>query len=83
MQAKHISLSDFYMQWLKVIKEVEETSPNKFADDLVKSLTTRLEKLKHSRAFQMAMYLDPRLNHVGSRFFDGCDKEQIQVGITY
>lgn len=79
MQEKQVSLSDFYMQWLKVIQEVEETSPNPFSEKLVESFRNRLQKLKGSQAFQMAMYLDPRFNHLDSRFFEGSDKEQIQV----
>ena len=79
MQAKHVSLTDFYMQWFMVVMEVSNLKENQFSVSLVNALTNRLENLRKSRTFKMALYLDPRLNYLGSRLFKPDEKEQIQV----
>lgn len=79
MQAEHVSLSDFYLQWLIATQKVKITEPNPFAGQLVTSMNNRLQNLKTSRAFKMALYLDPRLNYAGSKLFSNEEKEEIQV----
>ncbi|XP_055537385.1 uncharacterized protein LOC129725490 [Wyeomyia smithii] len=66
MQAEHVSLSDFFVQWLIASEKVKQTKPNPFASELVTSMEKRLQSFKNSRAFKMALYLDPRLNYAGS-----------------
>ncbi|XP_062559975.1 uncharacterized protein LOC134224580 [Armigeres subalbatus] len=78
MQAEHVSLSDFYLQWLIATRKVEMTKPNPFASELVASMSKRLSNLKQSRAFKMALYLDPRLNYAGSSLFNNEEKAEIQ-----
>nr|XP_029715032.1 uncharacterized protein LOC115258770 [Aedes albopictus] len=78
LQEKHVSLPDFYLYWLKAISELSNFPSNPFAPQLIKSLTRRLEALKTSRAFQMALYLDPRFNFLNSKFFKVEEKLAIQ-----
>ncbi|XP_029730127.2 uncharacterized protein LOC115267345 [Aedes albopictus] len=82
MQARHVSLPDFYLQWLMAIMEVRKMKQNRFSEPLQEALTKRLQNLLKSRAFKIALYLDPRLNYMGSKLFSSEEKEQIQV-ITY
>ncbi|XP_058465011.1 uncharacterized protein LOC131438775 [Malaya genurostris] len=77
MQAEHVSLPDFYLHWLMAIMEVSKLN-NPFSTPLTEALTNRLKNLCHSRVFKMALYLDPRLNYMGSNLFKAEEKEQIQ-----
>ena len=79
MQEEHVSLPDFYMAWLMATSEVQKVKSNCFAPDLLKSLRTRLARLRESRAFKMALYIDPRFNYRGSMFFSPEEKMEIQV----
>lgn len=79
MQEAHVSLPDFYMAWLMAISEVRKFSSNPFVPDLLKSLKNRLAALRESRAFKMALYVDPRFNYHGSTFFSPEEKVEIQV----
>lgn len=79
MQEHHVTLPDFYLSWLKTVSEISRMSANPFAPRLTESLTRRLENLKTSRAFQMALYLDPRLNYFHSKLFSNEEKQSIQV----
>lgn len=80
MQEAHVSLSDFYTQWLKAVSDVGKLKDNQFAVPLHESLMNRLTKLRDSQAFKMSLYLDPRYNFCGSRLFeDARDKEEVQV----
>lgn len=79
MQSEHVSLPDFYLQWLMAVMEVSKLAQNPFAAPLTGALTKRLENLKTSRAFKMALYLDPRLNYMGSKLFSVEEKELVQV----
>ncbi|XP_058811374.1 uncharacterized protein LOC131676274 [Topomyia yanbarensis] len=78
MQATHVSLPDFYMGWLLAISEVQKIENNTFVPELVEALTNRLNNLRDSRAFKMALYLDPRFNYLGSKIFTGDEKDQVQ-----
>ncbi|XP_065074186.1 uncharacterized protein LOC135698221 [Ochlerotatus camptorhynchus] len=82
MQAEHVSLSDFYLQWIIATQKVKQTEPNPFAGVLVVSMNNRLRNLQNSRAFKMALYLDPRLNYAGSKLFSNEEKEEIQAYIV-
>ncbi|XP_058449285.1 uncharacterized protein LOC131429252 [Malaya genurostris] len=78
LQESHVSLSDFYMEWLITICLVKKQENNPFAHELTKALSTRLENLRTSMAFKMAIYLDPRFNYTNSNVFNGDEKEHIQ-----
>ncbi|XP_021704012.1 uncharacterized protein LOC110677242 [Aedes aegypti] len=54
---------------------------NPFAQKLTKALTDRLIKLKMSQAFQMALYMDPRLNYLNSKLFNDEEKLHVQACI--
>ncbi|XP_021699638.1 uncharacterized protein LOC110676371 [Aedes aegypti] len=77
MQAEHVSLPDFYMLWLRAISEVRKVTGNQFVPGLLTSLNTRLSTLRGSRAFKMALFLDPRFNYRGSKFFSPEEKMEI------
>lgn len=79
MQAAHISLGDFYMQWLIATSEIKKMRTNPFSTPLVLSLTNRLDNLRTSMAFKTALYIDPRFNYLSSKLFDSDEKAQIQV----
>lgn len=87
MEAAHVSLSDFYLEWMITIQKVKKLQSNQFSEPLVQTLTSRLANLRGSRAFKMALYFDPRLNFAGSTLFNSEEKEEIQVhkyeGIFY
>ncbi|XP_055525420.1 uncharacterized protein LOC129718564 [Wyeomyia smithii] len=78
MQEAHVTLPDFYKQWLMALSEVEKLYDNQSAAPLHESLMTRLTNLRNSRAFKMALYLDPRFNFYGSRLFTLNEKDEIQ-----
>ncbi|XP_062549754.1 uncharacterized protein LOC134214385 isoform X2 [Armigeres subalbatus] len=78
MQAEHVCLPDFYMAWLMAISEVRKLNENPFTPELMNSLTTRLKALRGSRAFKMALFIDPRFNYRGSKFFSPEEKMEIQ-----
>ncbi|XP_055619659.1 uncharacterized protein LOC129764517 [Toxorhynchites rutilus septentrionalis] len=78
MQEQHVSLPDFYIAWLMAMNEVRKIKENLFVPDLLNSLKTRLAALRKSRAFKMALYLDPRMNYHGSTFFPPEEKVEIQ-----
>ncbi|XP_053692107.1 uncharacterized protein LOC128740574 [Sabethes cyaneus] len=61
------------------INDVQQLKGNPFAAQLVKTLTDRLVKLKESQAFQMCLYIDPRLNFLNSKLFTNDEKQLIQV----
>ncbi|XP_065090374.1 uncharacterized protein LOC135711433 [Ochlerotatus camptorhynchus] len=82
MQESHVSLSDFYMAWLMATSEVQKVTDNPFVPALIQSLRTRLDALRHSRAFKMGLFLDPRFNYHASKLFTGDEKEEIQRYIT-
>lgn len=79
MQEVHVSLPDFYKQWLMALSEVRKLSANQFAAPLNESLMKRLTNLRNSRAFKMALYIDPRFNFCGSKLFTASEKDEIQV----
>lgn len=79
MQEHHVTLPDFYLSWLKTVSEISRMPSNPFSLRLAESLTRRLENLKTSRAFQMSLYLDPRLNYLQSKLFSYEEKQSIQV----
>lgn len=79
MQSDHVSLSEFYLQWMITIQKVKKMGTNPFSAPLIESLNKRLLNLRTSRAFKMALYIDPRLNFAGSKLFSSEEKEEIQV----
>ncbi|XP_062703027.1 uncharacterized protein LOC115256375 [Aedes albopictus] len=81
LQERHVSLSDFYIAWLMTINSVRNMFSNPFAQKLTKALTDRLVKLKSSQAFQMALFVDPRLNFLNSKLFNEDEKLHIQTCI--
>ncbi|XP_058449221.1 uncharacterized protein LOC131433787 [Malaya genurostris] len=74
MQSKHVSLSCFYIQWLKAIMEVKKIASNALTTKLVSALTVRLSGLKTSMVFKACMLLDPRLNYLNSNILTVEDK---------
>ncbi|XP_062715501.1 uncharacterized protein LOC134291582 [Aedes albopictus] len=78
MEAANVSLSEFYLEWMIAIQKVKKLQSNPFSAPLVETLTSRLANLRGSRAFKMALYLDPRLNFAGSTLFSSDEKEEIQ-----
>ncbi|XP_055593713.1 uncharacterized protein LOC129744950 [Uranotaenia lowii] len=81
MQSEHMSLSDFYMNWLIAMNEVQNIENNAFVPELSRALKTRLASLRDSWAFRMALYLDPRFNYFGSKVFTNDEKVRIQETI--
>lgn len=79
MQANHLPLSECYIQWLMVVNEIRKLDSNPFAADLTQSLSNRLESLRTSRAFKMAIYLDPRFTYLGSKIIEHDQKDIVQV----
>lgn len=83
LQKKHVSLNEFYLQWLKTIYEVEKVD-SPFSKPLSLALKERLKKLTENYAFKAAIFLDPRLNFPGSTIFKtGDEKESVQVNMLY
>lgn len=83
MQSAHYPLSQFYLDWLIAIKQVKTLKDNAFSKVLEASLNNRLEKLCENLVFKAALYLDPRINFLGSNVFsDAAEKEEIQVGMN-
>lgn len=82
MQESHVGLSEFYKQWLMALAEIQKLKDNPFIAPLNESLMTRLSSLRGSRAFSMALYLDPRFNFLGSTLFTPNEKCDIQVFLT-
>nr|XP_029732178.1 uncharacterized protein LOC109409217 [Aedes albopictus] len=78
MQAEHVSLPDFFIAWLMAINQVSKVKNNPFVPDLLEALNRRLTSLRGSRAFKMALFLDPRFNYRGSTFFTPDEKVEIQ-----
>ncbi|XP_055610540.1 uncharacterized protein LOC129757363 [Uranotaenia lowii] len=78
MQAKHLSLGDFYIQWLRCLMEVKQLTTNELAKSLIISLTTRLQQLKNNFAFKAALLIDPRFNYLSSAVFMPEEKESIR-----
>ncbi|XP_055543545.1 uncharacterized protein LOC129729091 [Wyeomyia smithii] len=78
MQETHVSLSDFYMAWLMATSEIKKVKNNPFVASILTSLNKRLATLRESRAFKMALFLDPRFNYRGSTVFTAEEKEEIQ-----
>lgn len=79
MQAAHVSLGDFYMQWLMATSAIRRMPSNPFTSQLTLSLTNRLDSLRSSMAFKAALYIDPRFNYLNSKIFESDEKVQIQV----
>lgn len=79
LQERHVSLCDFYIAWLMTISEVRNMFSNPFTQRLTLALTDRLVKLKSSQVFQMALFMDPRLNYLNSKLFTDDEKLHIQV----
>nr|XP_029713643.1 uncharacterized protein LOC115257827 [Aedes albopictus] len=78
LQERHVSLCDFYIAWLMTISEVRNMFSNPFTQRLTLALTDRLVKLKSSQVFQMALFMDPRLNYLNSKLFTDDEKLHIQ-----
>lgn len=80
MQAKHVSLSDFYVHWLNTVMQVGLLTNSNLAKSLVLSLTERLKPLQNNMAFKAALLVDPRFNYLNSKTLSPEDKEQTRVG---
>ncbi|XP_055605384.1 uncharacterized protein LOC129753579 [Uranotaenia lowii] len=78
MQAKHLSLGDFYIQWLRCLMEVKLLTTNELAKSLIISLTTRLQQLKNNVVFKAALLIDPRFNYLSSAVLTPGEKEPIR-----
>lgn len=77
---KHVTLSDFYMQWLQAIRSVDSCKTNILSPSLTLALKNRLKKLQDSKLFLAAVFLDPRFNFLGSNFFTSAEEKQsVQV----
>ncbi|XP_021711843.1 uncharacterized protein LOC110680325 [Aedes aegypti] len=76
MQAKHVSLSDFYVHWLNTVMQVGLLTNSNLAKSLVLSLTERLKPLQNNMAFKAALLVDPRFNYLNSKTLSPEDKEQ-------
>ncbi|XP_065073639.1 uncharacterized protein LOC135697730 [Ochlerotatus camptorhynchus] len=83
LQMKHVTLSDFYMQWLQAIRSVESHNNNPLCPSLSLALKNRLKKLQENKLFLAAVFLDPRFNFLGSSIFPSADdKESVQSFIV-
>lgn len=78
MQHGHQPFSEFYMQWLIVIKDLRRLSQNRFSKPVTDSLTAHLASFKQDMVFNAALYLDPRYNYFKSAVFTPELKEEIQ-----
>nr|XP_029721843.1 uncharacterized protein LOC115263054 [Aedes albopictus] len=76
MQAKHVSLSDFYVHWLNAVMQVGLLQDNSIAKTLVTALTQRLEPLKSNMAFKASLLVDPRFNYLNAKTLLPEEKEQ-------
>ncbi|XP_062549894.1 uncharacterized protein LOC134214559 [Armigeres subalbatus] len=76
MQEKHCSLNDFYISWLQATCMVEKEIDNPFHDPLLETLNTRLKLLMENMVFKAAIFLDPRLNFLGSKLFASVDERE-------
>lgn len=82
MQEKHCSLNDFYISWLRATCSIEKDVENPFCVPLVNALNNRLNLLMENMAFKAAIFLDPRLNFLGSRIFATLEeKDAVMVTI--
>lgn len=80
LQMRHVTLSDFYMQWLQAIRSVDSYKNNPLCPILSLALKNRLKKLQDNKLFAAAIFLDPRFNFLGSSVFSSADeKESVQV----
>lgn len=78
MQAQHVSLSEFYVLWLRTVMEVKMVT-NQLAQALVPALTARLQPLMTNPAFKAALLIDPRFNYLNSKVMSAEDKEDTKV----
>lgn len=80
MQERHVSLTDFYIEWLDVMRKVGGLADtNRFKDQLMGALQTRLDALKNNILFKAAAFLDPRINFEGSKALTPEDKAEVEV----
>lgn len=82
MQAKHTSLNDFYLTWMKTVMQIRRIQDNRFVEPLTEALKQRLLILKKNIVFKAALLIDPRFNYLNSRFFSPEEKDEIRVSIT-
>ncbi|XP_055613891.1 uncharacterized protein LOC129760282 [Uranotaenia lowii] len=79
MQRRHLGLSDFYILWIGAMVQVEQSKEsNLFSGPLLKALNERLKNLMENEVVQAAIYLDPRLNFLGSHIFSASEKVHVQ-----
>ncbi|XP_065095790.1 uncharacterized protein LOC135717588 [Ochlerotatus camptorhynchus] len=76
MQAKHMSLGDFYINWLRCMMEVKQQPMNELAKSLATSLQTRLQQLQQNLPFKAALLVDPRFNYISSSVLTLEEKEE-------
>lgn len=73
-----MSLSEFYIQWLRCMMEVGEQS-NELAKSLETSLKGRLEQLRTNLPFKASLLIDPRFNYLSSSVLSPEEKEEARV----
>lgn len=81
MQAKHTSLNDFYLTWMRTVMEVSKIKGNRFVEQLTTALKQRLKQLKENMVVKAALLIDPRFNYLNSSFFTSEEKEEFRVSI--
>ncbi|XP_062537375.1 uncharacterized protein LOC134205795 isoform X3 [Armigeres subalbatus] len=79
---KNHIFSEFYMQWLMVIRELRRnqqlSTENRFLKPLVESMTRRVAELRQNMAFKAGMLLDPRFNYIESVVFSGQQRDEMK-----
>nr|XP_029735162.1 uncharacterized protein LOC109402841 [Aedes albopictus] len=78
LQAEHQAFSDFYMNWILAIRNLQSLKNNRFAAPLIQSLRSRLKMLTQNMAFKAALFLDPRFNYLNSTVLSPAEKEEVQ-----
>ncbi|XP_029725293.2 uncharacterized protein LOC115265169 [Aedes albopictus] len=77
LQKRHVVLSEFYACWLVCQAKLMQLKENCLARRLLKACQQRLEKLTDSIHFKACVYLDPRINFLGSKRISSKDKELV------
>lgn len=73
---KHLTMGDFYREWLLCELEMEELSnSNELALYLLEALRKHKKDFFENASFLSAIYLDPRFCYMGSMFLNDTQKE--------
>ncbi|XP_058833273.1 uncharacterized protein LOC131691089 [Topomyia yanbarensis] len=82
LQNHHVALNDFYIQWLNIMRTIENEIHNPFCEPLLQAIKNRLAKMKENMAFKASLFLDPRFNFSGSTLFPSVEERNaVQVNL--